>query len=514
MSADVCAYNWIHHNTFRTYGNECVEMKEGSANNLVEHNVCEQQKDKNSGCFGSRGSDNTFRWNEIAECVGAGVRVGGDGSHGEGNHIYGNSIKNAGNGAFSVMSPKQGAVCENLISGVDAISVGSDDQTQDQFQEANATGDCATYPGDIGNASPAPAPEPEEEEASEEASDVLVEDDGLDAGVNFADGAKDSEPEIDTIETNDSAGSEGLGECSSVLKVSKTSVQHPDYADATTSVDNLFDGSTSTYFSVHRESTYITMELEAEADVSGVAIGFFMKNAAEERIQTFDVAVRAAADDDWKTVISRKESSGSTSMQTFPFSSRKALYVRLETHGNTFNNWSAFTEVEVCTESAGESNALFGGIHAIGEELEMLAGEVCTAPTKLAPVNVKASGADNVKVLFDGNFETRWSTTNTQNESDLNNDKVTLTFVGDVRVSSLMISFYDGHLAHQYFSVYVQSARDYTWTAVMIKEQAAMGEILQTFDINMDGVNKLYIVGNGNDVGDFSKFSEIRVLGC
>ena len=513
VDADNCAYNWIHHNTFRTYGNECVEMKEGSSNNLIEHNVCEQQKDANSGCFGSRGSDNTFRWNEIAECVGAGVRVGGDNGHGEGNHIYGNSIKNADNGAFSVMSPKQGTVCENKISGVDAISVGSDDQTQDQFTEANATGDCSSYPGDVGNASPSPAPEPEEEEEEEE--DVLVEDDGLEAGVNFSEGAKDSEPEVEAIETNESAGSDGLGQCGSVLAVSKTSVQHPDYADSSTVIDDLFDGSLDTYYSVHRESTYVTMELAEEAEVNGVAIGFFMKNAAEERIQTFDVSVRGAADDDWRTVISRKESSGGMGMQTFPFSARKALYVRVETHGNSFNNWSAFTEIEVCAKAAGESNALFGGLQdAIGEELEVLAGEVCAAPEKLSPVKVKASGSDQLRVLFDGNFETRWSTTNTQHESDLNNDKVTLTFGGDVRVSSLQISFFDGDLANQFFSVYVQSARENTWTPVMLKERAARMESFQTFDINMDGVNKMYIVGNGNVVGDFSKFSEIQVLGC
>eukprot|EP00752_Nemacystus_decipiens_P002937 g2732.t1 len=513
VDADNCAYNWIHHNTFRTYGNECVEMKEGSENNLVEHNVCEQQKDPNSGCFGSRGSKNTFRWNEIAECYGAGVRVGGDKGHGEGNNIYGNVIKNTGNGAFSVMSPNQGTVCENQISGVDAISFGSDDQDQEQFSEGVATGDCSDYPGDMDNASPSPAPESEEEEEEEE-EDALTEDDDIEAGVNFADGA-DDEPEVSTVETNESAGSDGLGQCGTVLAVDKTSVQHPDKADSTTSINNLFDGDLDTYFSVNRESTYITMELSEEVEVNGIAIGFFMKDAAEERIQTFDVLVRAVDDDDWTTVISRKESSGEMDVQTFPFSSRMALYVRLETHGNDFNNWSAFTEIEVCAEAGGESNALFGGLQAaIGEELEVLAGQVCSAPTVLSPKHVHGSGSDDVRLLFDGNFETRWSTSNTQHESDLNNDKVVLTFIGDVRVSHLDISFFDGQHAHQYFSVYVQSARDYTWTPVLIKEQAAKTESLQTFEINMDGVNKLYIVGNGNDVGDFSKFSEVMVFGC
>lgn len=121
MDADICQNNWIHHNTFRTYGNECVDVKEGSTNILIEHNVCEQQRDANSGCFGSRGSGNTFRWNEIAVCDGAGIRVGGEKGYGEGNHMYGNTIKDAERGAFNVMSPSQGTVCENKMSGIDLI---------------------------------------------------------------------------------------------------------------------------------------------------------------------------------------------------------------------------------------------------------------------------------------------------------------------------------------------------------------------------------------------------------
>ncbi|CAB1117755.1 unnamed protein product [Ectocarpus sp. CCAP 1310/34] len=512
VDADECNYNWIHHNTFRTYGNECVDVKEGSAYNLIEHNVCEQQQDANSGCIGFRGSDNTARFNDIAECTGAGIRVGGDNGFGEGNNMYGNGIQNCGNGAFSVMSPNQGVVCENVISGVDAISYGSDDQDQAQFTEAVATGDCSSYPGDIDGVSS--APDSADSADSDDSGNALAPDDDIEAGVNFADDAKDSEPEIEVIATNEAAGSSGLGDCASVAAVGKTSVQHPDYADESTSVENLFDGNVDSYYSVHRESTYIILELEDEVEVNGVAIGFFMKAAEEERIQTFDVAVRSANDEDWTTVISRKESSGEMTIQTFPFSSRTALYVRFETHGNSFNNWSAFTELEVCVEAAEESNALFGGLQALDSELEALAGGVCDAPVKLAPVNVHASGEDNVKVVFDGNFDTRWSTTNTQNASDLSNDKVIFTFGGDMRVSTVQISFYDGDLAHQYFSIYTQRASDRSWTPVLLKEQAAMNVALQTFTLEVDGVHKLYVVGNGNDVGAYSKFSEIAVYGC
>ena len=117
-------------------------------------------------------------------------------------------------------------------------------------------------------------------------------------------------------------------------------------------------------------------------------------------------------------------------------------------------------------------------------------------------------------MLFDGNFETRWSTVNTQSASDLSNAMVTLTFEGDMRVSTLKVAFFDGDLAHQYFSVYVQSASAYTWTPVMVNEKAAKGTEMQTFNIDLDGVHQMYIVGKGNDVGDFSKFSEVQVYGC
>lgn len=43
------------------------------------------------------------------------------------------------------MSPNQGTVCENDISGVDTVSGGSDDQDQDQFREDAATGSCNRY---------------------------------------------------------------------------------------------------------------------------------------------------------------------------------------------------------------------------------------------------------------------------------------------------------------------------------------------------------------------------------
>lgn len=59
--SDNCSGNWIADNTIATYGNECVEVKEGSTGNIIEYNICSNQEDADSGCFCSRGDSNTIR---------------------------------------------------------------------------------------------------------------------------------------------------------------------------------------------------------------------------------------------------------------------------------------------------------------------------------------------------------------------------------------------------------------------------------------------------------------------
>lgn len=144
-----------------------------------------------------------------------------------------------------------------------------------------------------------------------------------------------------------------------------------------------------------------------EHQVVGVAIGFFMKLASELRITTFDISLKSADSDEWATVISRKESSGAIGIiETFPFSARTALYVRFESHGNSFNNWTALTEIEICGKAAEESNALFGDIkEALDHELQVSANEVCSSTTKIAPHMVSQRSTVNSQRGFGGGGE-------------------------------------------------------------------------------------------------------------
>lgn len=399
------------------------------------------------------------------------------------------------------------SVCFHVILCLLYVQAYGSHSSQDGFSESEATGECSSYPGNhVGSDTPAPS-----------GSDVG-------AGVNYTpgdggdnDSEDDDSTELYEVSPNGNPSPDLPARCAAPVDIEKITLEHDEYVNGANHVDNLIDGEIDTYLAIHRESTEIIMELSEEIEIGGVAIGFFMKAESEERIMTFDVSVKKAGDDNWSTVRSRAESSGEMGIiEYFSFSPRTALYVRFASHGNTFNNWTALTEFSVCAEQQAESNALFGGAGArsIEQTMEELAGKVCATPGKIAPVFATASGAGNVRFLFDGNYNTRWSTIKTQDESDLNNGMVTMTFPGDTRVSSVKIAFFDGDLAHQFFSVYVQSASANVWTQIMNRQRAAKRVGLQTFNINLDGVHKLYIVGNGNSIGLFSKFSEVQVHGC
>ena len=180
-------------------------------------------------------------------------------------------------------------------------------------------------------------------------------------------------------------------------------------------------------------------------------------------------------------------------------------------------SWTALTEIAICGVKA-ESNALFGGLRTAKKEIAELAGSVCTSCDKLLePVFADASASDatdDVRYLFDDNFETRWSTERTTAENDLDNAKVTLNFGGDVHVCHANLAFFDGDLARQEISLYKQSAVAHKWTQIGESIVAEKHSAFQKIEIQETGVNKLYIVAHGNEIGDYTKISEAQFWGC
>jgi hypothetical protein len=121
--------NWVHHNTFDTQGNECVDIKEGASGNIVEYNRCTGQRDPKSGGLDARGSNNIIRYNESFGNVGAGIRLGGDTAQdGLDNLVYGNHIHDNQAGGIKILALPQQQVCDNRMSNnAEGDLVGADD---------------------------------------------------------------------------------------------------------------------------------------------------------------------------------------------------------------------------------------------------------------------------------------------------------------------------------------------------------------------------------------------------
>ncbi len=116
---DESSNNWIHHNQMDTQGNECVEIKEGGHNNLIEYNLCTGQLDPASAGIGARGSNNIIRYNTIYDNVGAGIRLGGhllDGrQYGIDNEVYGNYLFGNVAGGVKIIVEPQSRICSNRL---------------------------------------------------------------------------------------------------------------------------------------------------------------------------------------------------------------------------------------------------------------------------------------------------------------------------------------------------------------------------------------------------------------
>jgi len=133
VDPDESSNNWIHHNQMDTQGNECVEIKEGGYNNLIEYNLCTGQLDPASAGIGSRGNNNIIRYNTIYDNVGAGIRLGGhklnDRQYGIENEVYGNYLFGNIAGGVKIINAPQKRICSNQLErnwGKQAFGDGSE----------------------------------------------------------------------------------------------------------------------------------------------------------------------------------------------------------------------------------------------------------------------------------------------------------------------------------------------------------------------------------------------------
>jgi hypothetical protein len=114
---DTSGGNHIHDNVI-TSPAECVDMKEHSRDNVVEHNTCSGGQDPNGAGFASRGVGNVIRDNVSRGNAGSGIRVGGDtDSDGIDSTVVDNRADDNGEFGIEVRSEPQQLICGNETHG-------------------------------------------------------------------------------------------------------------------------------------------------------------------------------------------------------------------------------------------------------------------------------------------------------------------------------------------------------------------------------------------------------------
>eukprot|EP00904_Undaria_pinnatifida_P009226 jgi/Undpi1/5433/HiC_scaffold_2.g00712.m1 len=105
---DICRFNRVYENYIDTRGNECVAVKEGAMDTVIETNYCTGQLDEDSAGIDSRASTTIIRYNKVVGCKGAGVRLGGHkvghDQYGIACQVYCNILTNNEYGGIKIMT--------------------------------------------------------------------------------------------------------------------------------------------------------------------------------------------------------------------------------------------------------------------------------------------------------------------------------------------------------------------------------------------------------------------------
>ena len=120
---DESSRNVVAHNTIRTFGSECFNVKEMAHDNVFEDNVCSSNAESvefEGSNVELRGYANVVRNNEISDSAGYNVKIQNDGEEYDqgGNAVENNRLSGAAAEVFKIKSEaRQGRMCGNDTAG-------------------------------------------------------------------------------------------------------------------------------------------------------------------------------------------------------------------------------------------------------------------------------------------------------------------------------------------------------------------------------------------------------------
>ena len=337
LDIDKSNNNYIHNNSIQTNGNEGVDIKEGSTGNIVEYNIIRGQKDSESGGLDSRGDSNIFRYNDVAESLGAGIRFGGDNykgvQYGKNNIAYGNKITNNKFGAFKIQATPQGNICGNILSG-------NGSATGDYGSKINFTIACdaSILKYDANLVGP--------KQIVDTTQPVVVDpiDTTTTTTVSTGQGTIDGKTEYYSSNPDVSYLVCSEKNIEVVPKLSINSVQASSFdANEGCVPQNALDDNLDTRWSASGLGEWIEFKLAEVKNIAFLKIAFYK---GDLRQQKFYVEVSSNRTD-WTKAYIGESRGDTTGFQKFDFTDTLAKYVRIKGDGNTTNPWNSITEVQI-----------------------------------------------------------------------------------------------------------------------------------------------------------------------
>lgn len=298
---DLSKYIWIHENEIEPQGNECVDVKEGSSDVIVEYNTCSDQRDANSAGLDSRTDDVIFRYNEVVDCEGAGVRIGGhtiDGrTYGKNNEVYGNIFSKTKFSSVKIETGDDHTFCDN--------------QCEDECSSRGKLGkEFTQIEGTCKSVRDTPWVTKIEDTA------VKVFQNEITA----------------TIKSNDE----------SRCKAAKIAKLSSSQEDSSTKLSE--DGHTVTHWSCRGKGSWLSIDLESVSQVTSLKMSFFEGDSRQQYFEIYG---------DGSPVLRDAASSGkSLGLQTFVLDDPKVLkHVTIFGNGNTNDDWNSISEIDICVEN-------------------------------------------------------------------------------------------------------------------------------------------------------------------
>lgn len=454
---DLSRFIWVHENEIDSQGNECVDVKEGTTDVLVEYNVCSDQRDANSACLDSRTDDIIFRYNEVLNCLGAGVRVGGHTiggkTYGLNNEVYGNIFSDTDYSSVKVLTGDDHNICENECKDGCSTRGTQSHLFPDIEQGCKSTRDIHwTTPGKV----------------------------------NLPTHGR-KELEIEPLEEVDEEMESHKPQTSNTCKPAKIK-ETTSSSDDGNPPHNAVDGCAVTRWSAKGKGAWLSLDLEKEVTVTSIEMSFYK---GDTRVQFFDVY-----GDGQPLLMNSKSSGKSTSLQAFPLKQPAPLKrVTFFANGNSDDDWNSITQVMVCGEEDGQEHD-----DPEGEE------EECDT-FELEIKDVKASGDDGNKPanVLGKDLKTRWSC----NKSPCD---IILALEEASYVAELDFAVYKGDTRVQKFDVEVKNENG--WQDVVVDGESRRMKGIQSVDIDVDGVTEVKFIGYGNDKDDWNSLVSLEIVGC